>query len=162
MRQVGILLGLALMIGMTGCAMNSDLPSDPKDRILFVKTQAQEAENKAARLIPDTARTDVKQIDEGTLLSCSGGRQWSGNIKVQLSDPSTGASVLDDLGREASEHGFTVSRNTTADGAPRLRLVDEHGTTLLAAVWVDGKSIDFDSFSKCFSLPDDFVPHGSY
>jgi hypothetical protein len=142
--------------------MNTDLPADPKDRILFVKAQAQAAEKKAAGLIPESARTDVKQIEDGTLLSCSGGRQWSGNIKVQLSDPTAGASVLDGLGREASEHGFKVSRNTTADGAPRLRLVDEHGTTLLAAVWVDGKSIDFDSFSDCFPLPDDFVPHGSY
>lgn len=41
-------------------------------------------------------------------------------------------------------------------------MVDDQGTTLLVTVWVDGNSIDMDSFSECFSLPEDFVPEYSY
>ena len=162
MRRIGVLVGVALVIRLTGCAMDSDLPSDPEERILFFKNQAQEAETAAAHLIPTSARGEVKQIRDGTLLACSGGRQWSGNTRITLTDPSTGPAVLRKLSSDAAEHGFTVAHNTTADGAPRTRFVDEHGTTLLATVWVDGKSIDVDSFSKCFPVPPDFVPHGSY
>ncbi|WP_267424836.1 MULTISPECIES: hypothetical protein [unclassified Curtobacterium] len=153
---------MALVIGLTGCATNTHLPSDPEERILLFKAQAQAAESAVARLIRTAARGEVKQIPEGTVLACSGGRQWSGNTRITLTDPTSGPSVLRDLSSDAAEHGFSVARSTTADGVPRIRLVDDNGTTLLATVWVDGKSIDVDSFSKCFPLPADFIPHGSY
>ncbi|OII35234.1 hypothetical protein BIU98_04745 [Curtobacterium sp. MMLR14_010] len=162
MKRSGLLVGMALVIGLTGCATDTHLPSDPEERILLFKTQAQAAESAVARLIPTAARDEVRQIPEGTVLACSGGRQWSGNTRITLTHPSAGPAVLRDLSSEAAEHGFRVTRNTTADGAPRIRLVDDNGTTLLATVWVDGKSIDVDSFSKCFPVPADFIPHGSY
>jgi hypothetical protein len=161
-KRSGLLVGLALAIGLTGCATDTDLPSDPEERILLFKAQAQEAESAVARLIPTGAREEVEQIPEGTVLACSGGRQWSGNTRITLTDPSAGRAVLRELSSDAAEHGFRVARSTTADGAPRIRLVDDNGTTLLATVWVDGKSIDVDSFSKCFPVPTDFIPHGSY
>ena len=161
-KRRGLLVGFALVIGLTGCATDTHLPSDPADRILLFKAQAQAAESAVARLIPTAAREEVKQIPEGTVLACSGGRQWSGNTRITLTNPSSGPSVLRDLSSDAAEHGFKVARSTTADGARRIRLVDDHGTTLLTTVWVDGKSIDVDSFSKCFPLPADFIPHGSY
>lgn len=161
-KRSGLLVGVALVVGLTGCATDSDLPSDSEERILLFKAEAQEAESAVARLIPTGAREEVKQIPEGTVLACSGGRQWSGNTRITLTDPSAGPAVLRDLSSDAAEQGFRVARSTTADGAPRIRLVDDNGTLLLATVWVDGKSIDVDSFSKCFPVPADFIPHGSY
>lgn len=155
-------MGMALVIGLAGCATDTHLPPDPEERILLFKAQAQEAESAVARLIPTGAREEVKQIPEGTVLACSGGRQWSGNTRIALTDPSAGPSALRELSSDAAERGFRVASSTTADGAPRIRLVDDNGTTLLATVWVDGKSIDVDSFSKCFPVPADFIPHGSY
>lgn len=162
MMRICFAIGIAVTVGLTGCAMNDNLPSNPDERILVVKRQAQDAEMKAAKLVPSDARSGIEQIKQGTLLTCSSGKQWSGNTRIQLVDPNRGDTVLDDLGTEAADHGFTVTRNTTADGAPRLRMVDDQGTTLLVTVWVDGKSIDMDSFSECFSLPEDFVPERSY
>ena len=157
-----MLLGLTLVIGISGCAVNEDLPMNPNDRILLVKSQVQEAEMKAAELVPVDDRTDIKQADKGTLLSCSGGRQWSGNTTIQLKNPANGEQVVEQLGKVAPDHGFTVTRSTTPDGAARLRLIDEHGTTVYASLWVDGKSVEVNSFSECFPLPDDFRPERSY
>jgi hypothetical protein len=162
MKSTAVLLGLTLIIGITGCAMKSDLPTNPTERILVVKSHAQNAEMKTAELVPVDDRTDIKQADKGTLLSCSGGRQWSGNTTIQLKNPANGEQVVEQLGKVAPDHGFTVTRSTTPDGAARLRLIDEHGTTVYASLWVDGKSVEVNSFSECFTLPDDFRPERSY
>ena len=162
MKSACVLLGLTLVIGLSGCAMKSDLPTDSEDRILLVKSHAQAAEMKTAELIPRDVRTDIKQADKGTLLSCSGGRQWSGSTRIQLKDLIDGEQVVDQLGKVAPEHGFTVTRSTTPDGAARVRLVDGQHTTVYASVWVDGKSIEVNSFSECFPLPEEFRPERSY
>ena len=44
MKSARVLLGLMLVIGLSGCAMKSDLPTTPHDRILLVKSHAQDAE----------------------------------------------------------------------------------------------------------------------
>ncbi|WP_267424842.1 MULTISPECIES: hypothetical protein [unclassified Curtobacterium] len=142
--------------------MKSDLPMNPQDRILLVKSQAQAAEMQTAELVPRDVRADIRQAEKGTLLSCSGGRQWSGNTTIQLKNPVNGEQVVEQLGKVASDHGFTVTRSTTPDGAARLRLIDEHGTTVYASLWVDGTSIEVNSFSECFPLPEDFRPERSY
>ncbi|MBF4582002.1 hypothetical protein ITJ54_04900 [Curtobacterium sp. VKM Ac-2865] len=162
MKSARVLLGLTLVIGLSGCAMKSDLPTNPHDRILLVKSHAQDAEMRAAELVPVDDRTDIKQADKGTLLSCSGGRQWSGNTTIQLKNPANGEQVVEQLGKVAHDHGFTVTRSTTPDGAARLRLIDGHGTSVYASTWVDGRSIEVNSFSECFPLPKDFRPERSY
>jgi hypothetical protein len=162
MKAIIVLLGLTMTISLTGCAMKSDLPTNPNERILVVKSHAQDAEMKAAELVPVDDRTDIKQADKGTLLSCSGGRQWSGNTTIQLKNPANGEQVVEQLGKVARDHGSTVSRSTTPDGAARLRLIDEHGTTVYASMWVDGRSIEVNSFSECVPLPKDFHPERSY
>ncbi|OII35233.1 hypothetical protein BIU98_04740 [Curtobacterium sp. MMLR14_010] len=135
---------------------------NPDDRILLVKSQVQEAEMKAAELVPVDDRIDIEQADKGTLLSCSGGRQWSGSTTIQLKNPANGEQVVDRLGKVAADQGFTVTRSTTPDGAARLRLIDGHGTTVYASTWVDGRSIEVNSFSECFPLPKGFRPDRSY
>jgi hypothetical protein len=162
MKSARVLLGLTLVIGLSGCAMKSDLPTNPHDRVLLVKSRAQAAEMKTAELVPRDVRTDIRQADKGTLLSCSGGRQWSGSTRIQLKKAIDGERVVKQLGKVAPDHGFTVTRSTTPDGAARLRLIDGHGTTVYASTWVDGKSIEVDSFSECFPLPKDFHPERSY
>ncbi|MBF4591618.1 hypothetical protein [Curtobacterium sp. VKM Ac-1395] len=162
MKSTAVLLGLTLIIGLDGCAMKSDLPTNPDERILVVKSLAQDAEMKTAELVPVDDRTDFKQADKGTLLSCSGGRQWSGNSTIQLENPANGEQVMEQLGKVAPDHGFTVTRSTTHDGAARLRLIDVHGTTVYASTWVDGRSIEVNSCSRCFPLPNYFHPERSY
>jgi len=162
MKSARVLLGLTLVIGVSGCAMKSDLPMNPQDRILLVKSHAQAAEMKTAELVPRDVRADIRQADKGTLLSCAGGRQWSGSTRIQLKKPIDGERVVIQLGKVAPDHGFTVTRSTTPDGAARLRLIDVHGTTVYASAWVDGRSIEVNSFSRCFPLPKDFRPERSY
>jgi hypothetical protein len=82
---------------MTGCAVSQDLPSTPTERVLFVKAQTQAAELRAAGLIRSTERADVEQIDKGTLLSCSGGMQWSGNTRVALRGGAIASAILDQM-----------------------------------------------------------------
>lgn len=76
MMRICLTIGIALTIGLTGCAMNDNLPSNPDERILVVKKQAQDAEMKAAELVPPDARSGIEQIKQGTLLTCSSGKQW--------------------------------------------------------------------------------------
>ena len=162
MKSARVLLGLTSVIGLSGCAMKSDLPTNPHDRILLVKSHAQAAEMKAAELVPRDVRTGIRQADKGTLLSCSSGRQWSGSTRIQLKNAIDGERVVKQLVKVAPDHGFTVTRSTTPDGAARLRLIDGHGTTVYASTWVDGRSIKVSSFSECFPLPKDFRPERSY
>lgn len=162
MKRASWFIGLIALIGITGCSMNSDLPSNPDERILFVKAQTQAAEMKAAKLVPPDARSDIREIPKGTLLMCSSGRQWSGNVKINLVDPAAGETVLNKLSDAAADEGFTVSRDSTTMDTPRVRMVDPNGAVLLATVQADGKFVDIDSFSECFSLPEDFVPDTSY
>jgi hypothetical protein len=162
MKSARVLLGLMLVIGLSGCALKSDLPTNPYDRVLLVKSHAQAAEMTTAELVPRDVRTDIRQAHKGTLLSCSGGRQWSGSTRIQLKNAIDGERVVKQLGKVAPDHGFTITRSTTPDGAARLRLVDGHGTTVYASTWVDGRSIEVNSFSKCFPLPKSFHPERSY
>jgi hypothetical protein len=162
MKAVIVLIDLTLTIGLTGCAINRDLPADPDDRILLVKSHAQAAEMETAEPVPRDVRTDIRQAEKGTLLSCSGGRQWSGSTRIQLKNAIDGERVVKQLGKVAPDHGFTVTRSTTPDGATRLRLIDEQGTTVYESTWVDGRSIEVNSFSKCFPLPKSFHPERSY
>jgi hypothetical protein len=162
MKSARVLLGLTLVVGISGCAVNRDLSTNPNDRILLVKSHAQAAEMQTAELIPRDVRTEIRQADKGTLLSCSGGRQWSGSTRIQLKNTIDGERVVNQLGEVAPDHGFTVTRSTTPDGAARLRLIDGHGTTVYASTWVDGRSIEVNSFSECFPLPKDFHAERSY
>lgn len=162
MKPTSVLLGLTLTLGLTGCAIKSNMPTTPHDRILLVKSHAQAAEMKTAELVPFDVRTEVRQAHKGTLLSCSGGRQWTGSTRIQLKNAIDGERVVNQLGKVAPNHGFTVTRSTTPDGAARLRLIDGHGTTVYVSTWVDGRSIEVDSFSECFPLPKGFRPERSY
>ena len=66
MKPKSVLLGLTLTVGLTGCAINSNMPHP--DRILLVKSHAQAAEMKTAELVPRDVRADIRQADKGTLL----------------------------------------------------------------------------------------------
>ena len=132
-----------------------------EEHILLFESSGARGRERGRASIPTGAREEVKADTRRDGARC-GGRQWSGTERIALTGPSAGPAVLRELSSDAAERGFRVASSTTADGAPRIRLVDDNGTTLLATVWVDGKSIDVDSFSKCFPVPADFIPHGSY
>lgn len=158
LKSLSIVAVLALL---AGCAVNSDLPQDPADRLAFVKKITQKAEGAAVRLVPEADVQQVRQLDKGTILRCGNQYRWSGNVRIQLVDGVTGNSARDALARGASKSGFKVSTDKLLSGGTRYELIDPEGVQLLVTAWPEGEAIDIDSGSPCFELPKDFdVPRG--
>ncbi|UBQ03633.1 MULTISPECIES: hypothetical protein [Curtobacterium] len=148
---------LALAVLLSGCAMKSDLPEDPQQRLEAVKALTQDAENRAVRLLPEGDVEGVRQLDTGTFLRCGGGEyQWSGNVRVQLKPNVVGDDARELLARSAASEGFDVSTDKTSTGKTRNQLLDAEGVQLLVTAQEGGTVIDIDSGSPCFALPDSF------
>lgn len=158
--RVSALLMLPMLLA--GCAMDSGLPADPEARIAAVKKATQATERKVVNLLSSGDVASVKQIDEGSFLSCSNGYQWSGNIRATLSSGVVGDDAQRDLASSAAKQGFEVSEDRMLRGGRRYELVNKEGARLLVTVWNDGTVLDIDSFSQCFSVPADYDPPRLY
>jgi hypothetical protein len=87
---------------------------------------------------------------------------WSGNTALRLTVEQDPVELADTIAEKAARRGFSVERDTTPSGTPRVTVTDESGVNVLVGVWKGGTVVDIDSFSMCFSLPEDYVPDPSY
>lgn len=162
-RLAGATITAALLLATTGCSMtNSDLPNDPVARIEAAKAASQSAETRVAGFVPTEDIAEESQTSTGSLLSCSSGKQWSGNTTLKLVNREDADHLVDLIATKAKDDGFDVERDISRAGTPRATLSDSSGVSMLVGVWNDGTVVNIDSFSMCFALPDDFVPDPSY
>lgn len=155
---------------LTGCLattagysmMASALPDDPVARIDAAKSASQSAEQRVAGFVPTKDVKSLRQTRTGSLLTCSSGKQWSGDTTVGLVSRQDGSRLVDEMLRRAEDSGFDVEQDKTRSGTPRVTLTADSGVSLLVGVWNDETVVNIDSFSMCFSLPDDFLPEPSY
>jgi hypothetical protein len=150
-----------LLIAVAGCS-SSSLPDTPSERIAAAKAAAQSAEDTVADFVPRDEVERRHQIPTGNLLPCSSGKQWSGNTTMQLVRRYDADGLVDTVARKAARAGFTVERDVSRSGTPRLSVTNNAGVSLLFGVWNHGTVVNIDSFSMCFSLPTGFSPHPSY
>lgn len=157
----------ALVVGplsllLAGCAMSTGGQRSPETRIAAAKESAQGAEKAVAEPIPTDSRTAISQRPNGVLVSCGDGKRWSGSTAVSLTKGGTVESVFEAVSSDALDSSFTVSKQTSSEGNPRLQLDDDEGNTVYLSPRAGGTEIDIDSFSKCFSVPADFQNQGTY
>ncbi|WIE66138.1 hypothetical protein DEI99_006280 [Curtobacterium sp. MCLR17_036] len=142
--------------------MGSESVGSPEERVADAKRVSQRSERQIVEMLPASAVAGVDQIEEGSFLSCSDGYLWSGNIRATLTRDADAEKLLTDVGKLAGERHYEVNQDKSADGSLQMELVSEQGVQLLATVWDKGKSIDVNSFSACFPMPDDWVPPVRY
>lgn len=162
MKFTAALLVGALSFLLAGCAMSDGDQASPDTRIAAAKESAQGAEKAVADLIPTDSRTAISQRPNGVLVSCGDGKQWSGNTTVRLTSGVTVQSVFEAVSSDALDAKFTVDKQTSSEGNPRLQLDDDEGNTVYVSPRAGGTEIDIDSFSKCFPVPSDFQNQGTY
>lgn len=146
----------AIVILLSGCAMNDHAPKNPQVEISRAKALTQRAELAAVRLLPKSDVKDIKQLSKGTFLRCSEGYQWSGNTRAALIDGVDGATAQKQLAVAAEKRGDDVSEDTVLIGDKRYSITTEQGVLLLVTVWDEGRAIELNSASPCFDLPSDF------
>ncbi|WEK14903.1 MAG: hypothetical protein P0Y48_06855 [Candidatus Microbacterium phytovorans] len=138
---------------------------DPDLTLHGAKAIAQEGERDIVALIPDDLIVSVDQRPTGSLMSCTGERnyQWSGGTTVTLVGGTNRRLIIDEV-VSAYERMDGWSTRDTSDAAGYAQVTIQRplsGGYLLSA-WNDSADINVYSFSPCFHLPDDMTPHGSY
>ena len=158
-RGIGAATAVLLL---SGCAMASNLPTDPKARIAEAKKITQQAERDVVSLLPEGEVESVDQIQQGSFLSCSGGYQWSGSIRAQLRAGIDAQRAQSRLAEAARARDYKVSDSDLLAGGKQYQVTSNTDVQLFVTVWDAGKAIQIDSASPCFSLPGDFDRPRSY
>lgn len=155
-----VLLGGVLL--MTGCVEQGSKVEEPSSAVIAsAKKTTQDEVRRVAEMAPGALIERLDQSPTGSLVSCSGGRQWAGHATLMLGPDAEAASVIDDIESTAAQRTWTASRDTSGGGKSRLTLRSDIDVTILIRP-EEGPSVNMASFSECFTLPDDFVPARSY
>lgn len=152
-RSIGAAVAVLLM---SGCAMASNLPADPRARIAEAKKITQHEERDVVSLLPEREVESVDQIEEGSFLSCSGGYLWSGSIRALLRHGVDAQRAQVRLAEAARAREYNVSDSDLLAGGKQYQLTSNKDVQLFVTVWDAGKAIQIDSASPCFGLPDNY------
>ncbi len=128
------------------------------------KAQSLAVEKQVAGDIPAADVASVDQLTSSlTLFDCPGGFRWPGRTTVTLASGVDPEQVIASLGPQWSgKKGWTVTRDTTPDGLPRVQLVNADGAEFLISIEDHKTTIQVESRSACFALPGGRVPGMQY
>ncbi|WEK14902.1 MAG: hypothetical protein P0Y48_06850 [Candidatus Microbacterium phytovorans] len=157
-------LVLALTLALTACGTGVTV-ADPDLTLHGAKAIAQEGERDIVALIPDELIISVDQRPTGSLLSCTGQRnyQWAGGTTVTVIPDTDLDAIVDDIAHAyKAKEPWTVTRRTESAGYPKYLISHPHAASYVVSAWTDPDQVNIYSFSPCFHLPDDMTPHGSY
>ena len=139
---------------------------EDRDLTLYgAKAIAQEGERDIVALIPDDLIISVDQRPTGSLLSCTGERnyQWAGGTTVTVIPDTDLDAIVNDIEAHLVDGvTWTSTRTRDVDGSPELNLSSRSAGGYLVAGWIGRDLVQIYSFSPCFHLPDDMTPHGAY
>jgi hypothetical protein len=161
-----LLTALVVLVGgtvaMTGCAQHQPNHAEsPSVTIATAKRTTQDEVQRVLDLAPTALVDGLDQSGTGSLVSCAEGKQWAGHATIALQPGADAAEVIDGIQDAAEGEGWKASRDTTGQGKSRLTLHTDAGVSLLIRPDA-AASVNIASFSKCFAVPDNFIPARSY
>lgn len=162
MRTAGAMLLCLAMLGAAGCAAEKVRENMTVDE---AKAIAQAGELDIARSIPTDLVGETVQQPTGSLLSCHGERAyaWAGGTVVHLVGAPEVGDVIDGLiDVYAEEDGWSSKSSTSAHGDPQAEITGPDGDWYLVSGYAEDETIDIDSRSPCFRLPEGQSPRGGF
>lgn len=169
MRVLMVLAAVGLAITMTSCSSPDEGVPAPQTSadiavvIASVKREARQAEKQLLQKIPEGSIEELSQYPAGSLITCGPGqKQWAGSSSFNVAAKTSRDTILDELESAAKQEGFQVDRDVAIDGAPRLKISRGAGASMLIGPLGDGVNMDINSFSRCFTVPEGFVPDPAY
>ncbi|CAN7344222.1 hypothetical protein LJR045_001968 [Microbacterium sp. LjRoot45] len=155
---------VALTLALTACGTGVTV-EDPDLTLYGAKAIAQEGETEVIAAIPEHIVRSVDQRPTGSLLSCTGERnyQWAGGTTVHVAPDTDLEAVIDDVAHAYSEQPeWEVTREAATDGAPLVTLYRVTTGGYLVSGEEDRSTIEIYSFSPCFHLPDGMSSRGGF
>lgn len=164
-----VVVGLAMTLTMTSCNSADRGATAPRTSaditavIASAKREARQAENRLLRNIPEGAIEKLSHYPTGSLVTCgSGQKQWASSSSLDVTAKTSRDTVLEELESAAKEEGLLVDRDVAVDGAPRLKISRGAGASMLIGPLGLGTNMDISTFSRCFNVPEGFVPDPAY
>lgn len=159
--QAGVLLAVA--VGLAGCAAKEE----PMDGLTWqdAKRETQAMELRIAALIPKDQVVSIEQLSEGSLFGCGNERhQWMGRTTVVLSPSADDAAIVEQIRRHFEDAGtYTVESYTGVSEDVNVQLTAADGEeTFIVGPGIAEGSIEIDSGSACFTLPEGTYPGGDF
>lgn len=169
-RTRGAVTALAVGFGLmlTGCSHGgtdaaAKPAADPTTSIQAAKADARRAERALLRLVPEDRVTNIDQHPTGSLVTCGEHqKQWAGSTRFSVGGDLSREDLIDEIERAAAEHGFRVEQDLAIDGSPRLQVHRDRSASMLVGTTGTGSQMKITSFSRCFAVPEDFIPDPSY
>ncbi|MFC4138090.1 MULTISPECIES: hypothetical protein [unclassified Microbacterium] len=161
-RVRATLLATLMIFGLTGCAQTS--PEDTLN-VEEAKAIAQAGASEISEHVPAELVVSVKQNATGVLLSCEGDRNytWTGRTVVTLTEDADVTDVIDGIySVYADQEGWTARRKESAHGDPQVIIDGPDSNGYLITGDAEPSTIDLDSYSPCFHLPDGQSSRGSF
>lgn len=128
------------------------------------KADAQAMELEIASLIPAEMLVSVDQKPTGVLLSCDETQhQWAGGSTVYLVPDSDVEKLVKDMEARLAEDDRFDSRNWLGpSGGYNVQLMSVKSAE--GYIFSEGEpgTVDINSFSECFTLPEDVYPGGKF
>lgn len=161
---------LATALALTGCSVAAPTPptTHPATRLTWQRAKAdtQATETEIAKSIDPSAVASITQTPKGTLLRCDANTwQWTGHTKIALKTPTSPESYLATIKSSwAPDHGFESRMIPDAIGGQANALQLHRGTAegYTISGTAGNAGLQIDSFSPCFTVPDDVYPGGSF
>ncbi len=128
------------------------------------KAEAQAMELEIASLLPAEMVVSVDQKPTGVLLSCDETQhQWAGGSTVYLAPGTDVENLVKDMEAQMAEDDRFDSRNWLGPtGVYNVQLMSV--TSAEGYIFSEGEpgTVDINSFSECFTLPEDVYPGGKF
>jgi len=167
-RQGRFIATVVAVLLISGCSMtgpNRTLPpTSTAVRWETAKETTQAEELAIAHQIDPAEVTSVSQNPKGTLMQCDAKTwQWTGHTAVGMKNPANMSAVLASARSYwSSQPGFTVTSEKDTNGSPVLDIARGDHEGYAVGPGSDGKSLWIDSYSDCFTVPDDVYPGGRF
>lgn len=127
------------------------------------KASSQKMELAIASVIPTSDVVGVAQQPQGTLLSCDkGGHLWAGRTEVKLTPGTDIDTILREIQKHYSNFQFKELADKDIKGQLRLQLVAADGVANYLISHGEPDTVEIDSGSKCFVLPEGTYPGGDF
>ena len=162
-QAIGVVVVCSAILG--GCAFSAEQPSqESKVTLEEAKADAQAMELEIASLIPTDMLVNVDQKPTGVLLSCDETKhQWAGGSTVSLAPDTDVENLVKKMEARIAEDDRFDSRSWLGPtGGYNVQLMST--TSAEGYIFSEGEpgTVDINSFSECFTLPEGVYPGGKF